>query len=82
MTKNPLWNILKTLPSDFKPYGNRDRDMDWGPDCSCQCKHFQPLQGKMGSDWGVCTNPHSPRAAQLTWEHQGCWQWEGEERDE
>ena len=75
-----LFPILKTLPTDFQPYGDRDRDTDWGPDCSCNCKHYIRLEGPHNPDWGVCTNPVSPRVAQLTWEHQGCHNWEeGEE---
>jgi hypothetical protein len=27
-------------------------------------------------DWGVCTNPRSPRAGLLTWEHMGCPEYE------
>jgi len=41
-------------------------------DCSCGCRHYVPLEGKEGADWGVCTNPRSPRAGLLTFEHQGC----------
>ncbi|MBO0862271.1 MAG: DUF3027 domain-containing protein [Chloracidobacterium sp.] len=41
-------------------------------DCSCGCRHYAPLEGKEGADWGVCTNPRSPRAGLLTFEHQGC----------
>jgi len=57
--------------TDFEPYGKRDRDKDYGPDCSCGCKFFQPTQ-TMPADWGVCVNPESPRAGLLTFEHQGC----------
>ena len=41
-------------------------------DCSCGCKHYVTLAGALGADWGVCTNPWSPRAGLLTFEHQGC----------
>lgn len=74
-----LLSIVKTLPSDFEPYGQRDRDTQWGPDCSCDCRHFLPLDGKMGNDYGVCANPKSPRAGLLTFEHQGCYNWEAME---
>jgi len=69
-THEKLLKVVKDLPSDFVPYGNRSRDEDWGPDCSCGCKHFIPLAGKLGMDWGVCANPASPRAGLLTFEHQ------------
>jgi hypothetical protein len=56
-------------PTDFAPYGIRLRD---SADCSCGCRHFVPLAGQEGADWGVCANPRSPRAGLLTFEHQGC----------
>ena len=77
-----LWTLLKALPSDFSPYGERDRDADWGPDCSCGCKHFHPLAGPRGYDWGVCTNSKSPRSGMLTFEHMGCKEFEGSEQPE
>jgi len=63
------WQVCKTLPTDFEPYGHRERD---GEDCSCGCKFFFQLKGSLGSDWGVCVNPESPRAGLLTFEHLGC----------
>ena len=71
-----LHSICRRLPSDFQPYGERERD---GPDCSSGCKHFLKLPGKLGLDWGVCVNPASPRAGLLTFEHQGCENFEGNE---
>jgi hypothetical protein len=67
-----LWQLVSKLPTDFEPCGSRRRTDDWGPDCSCQCKHFLPLEGPLGLDWGVCGNPQSPRAGLLTFEHMGC----------
>ena len=78
-THEELWRIAQKLPSDFEPYGNRDRDADGGPDCSCGCRHFVTLAGKLGNDWGVCANPKSPRAGLLTFEHMGCKEFEEEE---
>jgi hypothetical protein len=69
---NKLQMVLINLDSDFEPYGSRSRSDDWGPDCSCGCKNFIKLEGKLGSDWGVCCNPKSPRKGLLTFEHQGC----------
>ena len=68
-----LLSICRYLPSDFEPYGERERD---GADCSCGCKHFLKLPGKLGMDWGVCANANSPRVGLLTFEHQGCEQFE------
>jgi len=67
-----LWTIVKCLDSDFEPYGSRNRDEDYGPDCSCGCYCFEPVRGPLGSDWGVCTNNKSPRCGLLTFEHMGC----------
>jgi hypothetical protein len=61
--------VCPRRPTDFTPYGIRQRD---AADCSCGCKHFVPLDGNLGADWGVCTHPRSPRAGLLTFEHQGC----------
>jgi hypothetical protein len=66
-----LLKIMKKLPSDFEPYGKRDRDSG-GSDCSCGCKWYHVLDGHLRSDWGVCANPRSPRRRLLTFEHQGC----------
>lgn len=63
--------------TDFAPYGIRQRN---SADCSCGCRHYVLLEGKEGSDWGVCTNPRSPRAGLLTFEHQGCEFFEGDEQ--
>src|SRR6266496_2006051 len=72
-----LWTVCRKLPSDFTPYGDRDRDTA-GPcaDCSCGCRHFIPLEGESGNDCGVCANAKSSRAGLLTFEHQGCPQFE------
>jgi hypothetical protein len=67
-----LWQLVQQLPTDFEPYGSRSRDADWGPDCSCGCKHFLELSGTLGFDWGLCANARSPRAGLLTFEHMGC----------
>lgn len=76
MSQDNLHNLLHSLcthlPTDFEPYGERSRETDWGPDCSCGCLHFLTLEGSLGADWGVCANPASPRAGMLTFEHQGC----------
>jgi hypothetical protein len=74
-----LWTLCRRLPSDFQPWGLRDRETEecW-QDCSCGCRHFLPLRGELGYDWGVCSNTRSPRAGLLTFEHQGCPEFEAE----
>jgi hypothetical protein len=74
-----LHALVKDLPTDFEPYGERERD---GPDCSCGCRWFLPLEGKLGMDWGVCANTRSPRAGMLTFEHQGCLEFESDDDGE
>src|SRR5438105_7658427 len=63
-----LHAICIRLPTDFEPSGYRVRT---GPDCSCGCRWFLELQA-LPYDWGVCSNPQSPRCGLLTFEHQGC----------
>ncbi len=68
-----LWEVVKKLPTDFEPYGVRERLSE---DCSSGCSWFHLLAGNRGQDWGVCANPKSPRAGLLTFEHQGCPEFE------
>jgi hypothetical protein len=77
-----LHTLCVHLPTDFEPYGQRSRETDWGPDCSCGCLHFREMEGPLGADWGVCSNPKSPRAGMLTFEHQGCPEFEEDGRIE
>jgi hypothetical protein len=79
LTHEQLWRVTRTLPSDFEPYAQRDRDSDFGPDCSAGCRWYHPLEGARRFDWGVCGNPDSPRVGLLTFEHQGCRQFDGGE---
>lgn len=75
ITHAQLWELVITNPLDYAPYGDVERWADEGqdyPDCSAGCPFFVPLRGKVGSDWGVCTNPASHRCGLLTFEHQGC----------
>lgn len=72
-----LLSIVKVLPTDYNPWGNvvrwKDDQLAY-PDC-CSCRYYAALDGRLGMDWGVCTNPESPRSGLLTFEHQagfGC----------
>lgn len=78
-----LLSIVKRLPSDYTDYGGKierwQHPEDFYPDCSSGCRYFRRLIGDNGADpdWGVCTNPRSPRAGLLTFEHQaghGCYE--------
>ena len=70
-----LLTIMVCLPTDFEPWGERSDD-ERGSDCSCGCRWYATLNGPLGADWGVCTNPASPRCGLLTFEHQGCPEFE------
>ena len=74
-----LWQIVVTLPTDVEPWGQREPGAVG--DCSCSCRWFLPLVALPG-DWGVCANPVSPRVGLLTFEHQGCPQFEYDAREE
>jgi hypothetical protein len=77
-----LFELAVGLPTDFEPYGQRDRS-GWNcEDCSCGCRHFAILAGPLGQDWGACMNERPRRAGLLTFEHQGCPAFErGPERE-
>jgi hypothetical protein len=76
-----LWQIVVKLPTDFEPWGQRDRDaVNVFGDCSCGCRWFLPLVA-MPLDWGVCANRASPRVGLLTFEHQGCPHFEEDPRE-
>jgi len=64
------------LPADYEPYGTQER-VAIG-DCSAGCSWYHTLGGKAAKDWGVCGNPSSHRAGLLTFEHQGCPEFEQE----
>ena len=72
---NDLLKIVKKLSQDYKPFGEIERwanpEIEY-PDCSMGCIYYIPLQGKLGSDWGVWLNSDSHRCGLLTFEHQGC----------
>ena len=73
-----LWEACRRLPSDWEPLGQRNwhgRTED-RPDCDT-CRWFVEFF-RTGPDWGVCTNPESPRRGALTFREQGCWQHEPE----
>lgn len=81
-----LLSITKRLATDYTDYGGQverwQHPEDFYPDCSSGCRYYRRLVDtsssfKEDSDWGVCTNPRSPRAGLLTFEHQaghGCYE--------
>jgi hypothetical protein len=85
-THEILLSIAKRLPTDYTDYGGQverwQHPEEFYPDCSSGCRHYRRLmsaheEGVEDADWGVCTNPRSPRAGLLTFEHQagqGCYE--------
>ena len=73
-THEHLLQIVKALPTDVEPWGKTE--VGAFGDCSCGCRWYHTLAGRLGSDWGICANAASPRSGLLTFEHQGCPQFE------
>ena len=40
------------------------------------CKHWRPVSGDLGADWGVCTGASSPFDSTVRFEHDGCAEFE------
>jgi hypothetical protein len=80
LTHERLWHVRQRKPGDYEPYGKRKRLKGTTilSDCSGGCKWYHTLSGPASLDWGVCGNPASHRAGLLTFEHQGCPQFEQE----
>ena len=72
-TDNELWDVCRTLPSDWEPHGKRKwlGSREERPDCTT-CRWFVELF-RTWLDWGACANPESARAGLLTFREQGCW---------
>ena len=83
-----LLSIMRVLPTDYSDFGGTverwaDPDKNY-PDCSVGCKWAEWLKGRLGADWCVCTNPNSPRAGLLTFEHMtgaDCFEAKGRRRN-
>jgi hypothetical protein len=58
------------------PWGKRSRCEEDQFDCGCDCRFFAQLSGESGDGWGACLNRRSPRAGLLTFELQGCREFE------
>lgn len=74
--KDPLWSVVKVLPTDYAGYGGEVPEAEKTDDCSCGCRWAAYLEES--GDWLVCTKPGAPRFGLLTFEHQGgkgCFEW-------
>ena len=72
-----LLRLVIRRHTDFVPYGSRQRT---GADCSQDCKWFIRLSWPFNLNWGICVNNDSPRCGLLTFEHQGCPEFQEEEK--
>ncbi len=78
-----LWLACKKRDGDYDPWGKVVRwadDSKSYPDCSGGCKWYYTLEDRgkqhIGMDWGICANVKSHRSGLLTFEHQGCEEFE------
>jgi hypothetical protein len=83
LTHEQLWQVCQLKPGDYEPYGKHNRLTATRPaeiasDWSGGCKRYHTLSSPASRDWGVCGNPRSHRAGLLTFEHQGCSEFERE----
>jgi hypothetical protein len=45
---------------------------EWYWEQCADCRHWCPLAGSLGEDWGVCANPTSAFDSRVRFEHDGC----------
>ena len=57
------------------------RNYKRGQQC-ISCRNYRPLAGKLGEDYGICTNEASPSWYVVVFEHHSCPQWNQATRDE
>lgn len=46
------------------------------------CRHYVPLEGSIGADWGACTNPSSEYDRRCVFEHWTCKGFQEAEMDQ
>jgi hypothetical protein len=82
LSHEQLWQACQRTPSDLEPYGKRKRLTARQP--ALMMGDFRGMQvvphpeRTCPLDWGVGGNPASHRAGLLTFEHQGCAEFEPE----
>ena len=64
--KNRLW-----------PSREEDIPDHWYNEQCGQCRFYLLLQGRLSTDWGVCSNAASPFDGTVLFEHDGCDQYVG-----
>lgn len=74
-----LSRLVRRDRRDYAPWGRVLREeLEHDPDCSRGCRYALWLED-LPHDWLVCANPASHRVGLLTFEHQGCPQFKGED---
>jgi hypothetical protein len=61
------WLLSRNRKQESSEY----RDEWYAEQCG-RCAFWVPLAGDWGRDYGVCTNPASPRDGRAAFEHDGC----------
>ena len=82
ITHEKMMAVVQKLPGDYAPWGEVvrwEQEDEAYPDCSHGCAFAAWLEGALGADWCVCTNPSSHRTGLLTFEHQVCRAFEPED---
>lgn len=51
---------------------NDPSDEGWVAAQALFCPYYVPLEGALGSDWGVIVNPDSAKFGKLVFEHEWC----------
>ena len=74
LTHEKMLALIQELPGNYASWGvvRQEREDEAYSDCSHGCAFAAWLEGALGADWCVCTNPSSHRVGLLTNEHQGC----------
>lgn len=61
------WRADKHRDQDDPEY----RDAWYAEQCGA-CRHWVPLVGPLGADYGACTSARSPCQRRVMFEHDGC----------
>lgn len=64
------WHDEK-LPRN-RDWNSPEAKNSWGAEQCFMCQYYIKLSGRMGKDWGACSNPDSPMDSRLMFEHDGC----------
>jgi hypothetical protein len=64
---------IKKLPHNrYPPARNVEYPDEWTSEQCLMCQYYVKLTGKLGYDWGVCSNAVSPLDGLVMFEHDGC----------